>query len=255
MKRIQDFKVKEYKRFNEENFLIEIQSEESIPEIRAGNFAEIKIPEARDVFLRRPFSILDVDHENNSLTFYIKVAGKGTRKLGQLNQEQDLNIIYPLGNHFNTENVKNVLIVGGGSGIAPFLLLAKELGQRGSKITFLLGGKSKKDILLTKAFELFGDVNITTEDGTLGEKGFVTQHSVFSSGNFKFDKIYSCGPDPMMKAVAKIAGERNIDCEASLENMMACGFGICLCCVTETVEGNKCVCTSGPVFNTNYLKW
>lgn len=255
MKRIRDFKVKEYKWFNNNNYLIELQSEDNIPEVKAGNFAEIKIPDANDVFLRRPFSILDVNHDLNSLTFYIKIAGKGTLKLGQLTQGQEVNLIYPLGNCFNTGNVQNALIIGGGSGIAPFLLLAKELSQNGSKITFLLGGRSKQDILLTKAFELFGNVLITTEDGSLGEKGLVTEHSVFNPGNFNFDKIYTCGPDPMMKAVARFAKEKQTDCEASLENMMGCGFGVCLCCVTETIEGNKCVCTEGPVFNTNDLKW
>ena len=93
---------------------------------------------------------------------------------------------------------------------------------------------------------------VTTEDATLGEKGFVTNHSVLSDD---FDKIYTCGPTPMMKAVARYANEKGIDCEASLENMMACGLGACLCCVEKTTEGNLCVCKEGPVFNIKRLLW
>jgi dihydroorotate dehydrogenase electron transfer subunit len=93
---------------------------------------------------------------------------------------------------------------------------------------------------------------ITTEDGSMGEQGFVTNHSVLQQ---HFDYIYSFGPAPMMKAVARYAKEKDIDCEASLENMMACGLGACLCCVEKTTEGNLCVCKEGPVFDTKRLLW
>jgi dihydroorotate dehydrogenase electron transfer subunit len=148
-----------------------------------------------------------------------------------------------------------VLIVAGGSGLAPFVLLGKGLRKNNVQITYLLGGKSKKDIQLTEEFKKYGNVLITTEDGTAGEKGYVTDHSVFKTGNTDFSKIFTCGPEPMMKAVAKIANNKSIECEVSLENIMACGLGICLCCVTPTIEGNKRVCWEGPVFNSNYLKW
>ena len=98
-----------------------------------------------------------------------------------------------------------------------------------------------------------GDVFVSTENGGKGEKGFVTQHSVLNSGSFS--RIACCGPMPMMKAVAKIAKDKSIECEVSLENVMACGLGACLCCVEDTVEGNVCVCKEGPVFNIKRLKW
>ncbi len=254
MKKIQDFKVKDYKWLNSNSYILELETDSEIPEIRPGNFAELEIPNSNDVFLRRPLSILDFNKETRTLSFFIKVIGRGTKKLGELHKGQKVSIIYPLGNSFSTEGIRNTLIIGGGSGIAPFVLLARTLQKNMSKMSFLIGGRSKEDVLLTEIFSMFGDVLITTEDDTLGEKGLVTQHSVFS-GDFNYDRIYTCGPYPMMKAVAHIAKNKGIDCEASLENMMACGFGACLCCVTETVEGNKCVCTEGPVFNTNYLKW
>lgn len=238
----------------EGNYIIRLQSPVEIPNIRPGNFAEIQINNSPEVFLRRPFSILDVDYEKRIISFYVKIIGKGTKQLGDSKKGEKVNIIYPLGNSFGLpESGKKVLIVGGGSGIAPFILLGKELQKNNNTVTFLMGGRSKKDILLTEEFSKYGEVIATTEDGSHGEKGLVTNHSVFNS--LDVDKIYTCGPDPMMKAIGKIAVQKNIECEVSLENTMACGFGVCLCCVTATEEGNKRVCVEGPVFNVNYLKW
>jgi dihydroorotate dehydrogenase electron transfer subunit len=116
----------------------------------------------------------------------------------------------------------------------------------------LLGARSGKDLLELDEFEKYGEVCVSTEDGSVGEKGLVTQHSVL---NRECGMIYCCGPAPMMKAVAAIAKQKSICCEVSLENMMACGVGACLCCVEKTVKGNVCVCTEGPVFNINDLTW
>jgi len=254
MKHVQDFKVKHYQLLNDNNYILTLSSDTVIETVNPGNFAEIKIPDVQDVFLRRPISILEVDHKTNTISFYIKAIGKGTKKLGNLATGTNLNIVYPLGNSFSINRQKKVLIVGGGSGIAPFIMLASKLKQENNNITFLIGARSGDDIFLTEEFSKFGDVLITTEDGSFGEKGLVTQHSIFSN-SFDFDYIYTCGPDPMMKAIAKIAKSKNIICEASLENMMACGIGACLCCVTPTVSGNQCVCTEGPVFNTKDLLW
>lgn len=122
----------------------------------------------------------------------------------------------------------------------------------GQSPEFLLGARSVKDVLEIDEFNALGKVNISTEDGSLGEKGLVTLHSAWQN---TYDMVYCCGPLPMMKAVAKICRENNIECEVSLENMMACGLGACLCCVEKTVKGNICVCTEGPVFNINSLTW
>ncbi|MEE4260287.1 MAG: dihydroorotate dehydrogenase electron transfer subunit [Bacteroidales bacterium] len=254
MKRVQDFKFKDYKWLNYQNYILTLKTSDSIAEIKPGNFAELKIPNAPDVFLRRPLSILDVDHVKNTISFYVKIIGKGTEKLGKLRGGDKVSVIYPLGNSFSVNGTKKALLVGGGSGIAPFILLGRELKQKGIDITFLIGARTKEDVLLTDEFKKLGEVLVTTEDGTMGQTGLVTHHSVFTEA-FLFDKIYTCGPDPMMKAIAKIAEEKGVDCEASLENMMACGFGACLCCVVETNGGNKCVCTEGPVFNTKELAW
>ena len=165
-----------------------------------------------------------------------------------------VDIIYPLGKTFSTpEAGKKVLLVGGGVGVAPLLYLSKKLKAANVETHILLGGRGINNIIETENFEQYSKVYVSTDDGSMGEKGFVSQHSIMQ--NMDFDMVYTCGPDPMMRAVAAIAKEQNIECEASLENMMACGIGACLCCVTPTIDGHKCVCTDGPVFNTKVLEW
>jgi dihydroorotate dehydrogenase electron transfer subunit len=116
---------------------------------------------------------------------------------------------------------------------------------------FLLGASSKENFFDNPVFEKTGNLYITTDDGSAGVKGFVTSHPVLNEK--KYDFIYTCGPRPMMKAVVKYANEKNIPCEVSLENTMACGIGACLCCVEKTDRGNVCVCTEGPVFDGNQV--
>ena len=255
MKRVENFTVLNHKWLNYSSFIIELESPDKLPDIYPGNFAEIEIANSPKVFLRRPFSIYDVNPAANTLSFYIKVIGEGTRLLGETRKGDKLSLIYPLGSSFSLPDSGQILVIAGGSGIAPFILYGKELQNKQAEITFLFGARSADDIVLTDQFKSLGKVLITTEDGSLGEKGLVTQHSLFSNDHLPFDFIATCGPEPMMKAIGKIARESNISCEASLENPMACGFGACLCCIVPTIDGNKCVCTEGPVFNVIDLKW
>ena len=254
MKKIQDCKVKEIRLLNEDTYILDLQLPVIPENIEAGNFAELKVDNTADVFLRRPFSVYSVDYDKKTVGFFVKIIGKGTQLLSQLELNDNLNMIYPLGNSFSTPEHKKVLIIGGGSGIAPLVLLGKKQKEAGNDVTFLLGGRAAKDIHLVEEFEQYGEVKITTEDGSLGEKGRVTDHSVFQNIT-EFTHIFTCGPDPMMHAIGKIAQKNGIECEVSLENTMACGFGACLCCITETTTGNRCVCTEGPVFNVNELTW
>ena len=135
----------------------------------------------------------------------------------------------------------------------PLLYMGQEMAAKGCKPTFLLGARSAGDLLQLDHFRSQGDVYLTTEDGSVGERGFVTQHSIWQQASF--DRICTCGPKPMMIAVARLAREKGIPCEASLENLMACGLGACLCCVEDTTDGNVCVCKEGPVFSIEKLKW
>jgi dihydroorotate dehydrogenase electron transfer subunit len=226
-----------------------------LPEMRAGQFVEVKVEGSPATFLRRPISINCVDRTANRLWLLIHVVGEGTRTLARLEAGDKLNLVYPLGNGFTMPRRAGArtLLVGGGVGTAPMLGLGVELRAAGHEVTFLLGARSAADLCQLDDFARLGRVMTTTEDGSMGERGYVTQHSVLAQESF--DVIYTCGPKPMMKAVARYALDHDIECEASLENMMACGVGACLCCVEDTKEGHVCVCKEGPVFNVKQLKW
>jgi len=251
-------------------FLLTLGSEQPLPEIKPGQFANFLVENTNGVFLRRPFSIHDVDFSHNFIKFFIQKAGKGTAQLSKLKSGDTVDVIFPLGNGFTVHSERQTangnipqnppfalrpspfaLLAGGGCGIAPLLYLAKILNQNGVQPTILIGGRSKKNIFRIEEYVKYGNVLLITEDGSLGEKGLITEHSIFNQQ--KFDQIYCCGPEAMMKAVGRLAIEKNIPCQISLENTMACGIGACLCCVTKTTEGHVCVCTEGPVFDIKQL--
>lgn len=254
-KYVWDFKVIANTQLNYEYFTLELEAPEALPEIFPGQFTEVLVDTSPKVFLRRPFSIHDVDYNKNTLILLIQIAGEATRQLKKSKKDDIFNLIFPLGRPFSLPGGNNALLVGGGCGIAPLLFLAKYLHSKSINVTTLIGGRSKEHIIEKEKYQAFGKVLITTDDGTLGEKGFVTNHTVFKNGIETYNRLYTCGPEPMMKELAEIAEEKGIDCEVSLENMMACGIGACLCCVVETTEGNKCTCTEGPVFNIKDLTW
>ena len=251
-----DFTVRSNEQLNYQNNLIKVApaDNEALPDMFPGQFVQILVDNSPNIFLRRPISINLVDKEKNEMWLLIQQIGEGTRKICETQAGETMNIIFPLGNSFTIpqQNGK-FLLVGGGVGTAPMLFLGKKLSEKGFSPDFLLGGRSERDILQQTDFEKYGTVYCTTEDGSFGEKGFVTHHSVLQ--NKKYDFIYTCGPKPMMVAVAKYAHENGIGCEVSLENLMACGFGACLCCIEKTTRGNLCSCTEGPVFNINELTW
>ena len=214
---------------------------EILPECKPGQFVEMLVEGEPKAFLRRPISINYVNREENELWLLIQIVGAGTSKLSKVQKGDIINIIYPLGNGFTmpAEPNKKVLLVGGGVGVAPLLMLGDELKKAGHTPIFLLGARTKNDLLLLDKFQEISTTYVTTEDSSEGEKGFVTQHSVLQKENFDF--IYCCGPGPMMKAVAQYASKVAIECEVSLENKMACGIGACLCLCRE-YNKRKCVC-------------
>ena len=253
MKKITDFRLIEKKEWAKSTYLL-LQSDEPLEEIKAGQFVQVRVDDAQHTYLRRPISIHDVDYQNRTITLLVQRVGEGSNKIADTELNDTLNIIYPLGNGFTIpEKNQNAILVGGGIGIAPLYYLGKMLKAKGIEPQFLLGGRSKSDLIMLEDFESVGKVYITTNDGSLGEEGFVTQHSIWKKK--KFDMIYTCGPKPMMMALTKMARENNIECEVSLENLMACGLGACLCCVENTIEGHVCVCKEGPVININKLLW
>ncbi|MCE2616535.1 MAG: dihydroorotate dehydrogenase electron transfer subunit [Phocaeicola sp.] len=255
-KYILDLVVTENTRLHDRCILLKLTCKEPLPLMLPGQFAELRVDNSPTTFLRRPISIHYVDRKKNEIWFLIQLVGDGTKKLATLKPGDSLNVILPLGNGFTIlPNVKEEvpLLVGGGVGIAPLLMLGQEIVCQGGKPTFLLGARTLKDLFEMEQFMSLGELYITTEDGSYGEKGFATQHTILKQK--RFSMIYSCGPRPMMVAVARYAKENGIECEVSLENKMACGLGACLCCVEDTNEGNVCVCKDGPVFNIKKLLW
>lgn len=250
-----ELRVTAVERLSERHVLVRLTSPERLPAVLAGQFVEARIDGTSATFLRRPISINYIDETRNELWLLVAEVGEGTRRLAALGPGDTLNCILPLGNGFSLPNdgSANALLVGGGVGVAPLLLLGERIKNAGGRATFLLGARTAMEVLERRYFEQIGRVCIATEDGTLGEKGFVTDHSILREE--RFGRIYTCGPKPMMLAVARYASGNDIPCEASLENRMACGLGACLCCVEKTVDGNVCVCSEGPVFNIKRLLW
>lgn len=252
---ILDLTVNSVEALSDKHVLIKLTDDKPLPEMLPGQFVEVRVDNSPSTFLRRPISINNVDYDRNELWLLVAAVGDGTRQLQKLQKGDRLNCMLPLGNSFTmpTDSAQKVLLVGGGVGVAPLLYFGKRIKEMGGEPTFLLGARSAKDVLERELFEQVGRVLITTEDGSEGEKGFVTNHSVLAQEHF--DRISTCGPKPMMIAVARYAFKNDIECEVSLENKMACGVGACLCCVEKTVEGNKCVCKEGPVMNIKKLTW
>ncbi len=262
-KYVLDLKVVSVEQIQGKYVLLKLTHDAALPEMLPGQFVEVRVDDSPSTFLRRPISINFVDREANELWLLVAAVGAGTRKLANLSAGDILNCVLPLGNTFSLDVPPNVteqaisrpriLLVGGGVGVAPLLYYGKWLRDHALEPVFLLGARTCNDLLLLDEFRKYGQVYVTTEDGSAGEKGFVTDHSILAQSSFEW--ISTCGPKPMMMAVARYARLVNIRCEVSLENLMACGLGACLCCVEKTVKGNLCVCKEGPVFNIKELLW
>lgn len=254
-KYILDLKVSAAEALSGKHTLIKLTREDPLPDMKPGQFVEIRVDKSPSTFLRRPISINYVDRSTNELWLLVAAVGNGTRALARLCRGDMVNCVLPLGNGFELpkNSSDRALLIGGGVGTAPLLFLGSRIKEAGGSPAFLLGARGSGDILQLEEFKAIGRTSVTTEDGSQGERGFVTNHSILQQE--RFDIIYTCGPKPMMKAVARYADSSRTDCYASLENTMACGLGACLCCVEKTIDGNICVCKDGPVVNTKKLLW
>ena len=221
-----------------------------LPPMQPGQFVEVAVDKA-NVLLNRPFSIFNYTPE--CLELLVKPLGRASEALASYVPGDTLRVIAPLGNGFTLpESGKKVLLIGGGVGIAPLYYLARALNERGIRPGLIYGERTAPDEKLADRLAEVADLAICTDDGTAGFHGLVTAHPLM---NTQFDELCVCGPAVMMKAVAEIAPNRGWNTQVSLENKMACGLGACLCCVEDTRTGNRCVCSDGPVFNINELKW
>lgn len=255
-KYILDLRVRETVKVSGKHVLLKLTHDSKLPEMVPGQFVEVRIDGSATTMLRRPISINFVDYAANELWLLVAAIGDGTRWLAEGVKAGDaVNCVLPLGNGFTMPESadEKFLLVGGGVGVAPLLYMGERIKAMGGEPTFLLGARTKNDLLMLDEFEKYGRVFVTTEDGSMGEQGFVTNHSLLQKETFSM--ISTCGPKPMMMAVARYAVKADVECEVSLENMMACGLGACLCCVEKTVSGNLCVCKDGPVLNIKKLLW
>ena len=185
-KYILDLTVSSVERVNEKYVLIRLTDSAPLPEMMPGQFVEVRVDESPTTFLRRPISINHVDYEKNELWLLVATIGDGTRRLGRLHEGDVLNCVLPLGNGFTmpTSPSEQMLLVGGGVGVAPLLYFGERIKAMGGKPTFLLGARSAKDLLEMDLFRAVGDVYVTTEDGNEGGQGIVTNHSILSKRKF-----------------------------------------------------------------------
>ncbi len=251
----EDFLVQATEQLSDRHWLMRLSSSAALPEMHPGQFVQVHIDDSPTTYLRRPISINMVDYERNEILLLVAAIGEGTRHLVRKKPGEKVNCLLPLGNSFTMPRStdERFLLVGGGVGIAPMLFLGKRLVKMGVHPSFLLGARTAAELLEKDMFSELGDLYLTTEDGSEGEKGYVTNHSILKEK--QFDRIATCGPKPMMMSVARYAKQNDIECEVSLENDMACGLGACLCCVEDTTDGHICVCTEGPVLNIKKLLW
>lgn len=245
-------------RDTDQYYRLVVRAPQIAPLVQPGQFAHIRILAMKDALLRRPFSIFQVAGDTFSILY--KTVGKGTEVLSKMCAGEELSAIGPLGRGFTVPKpgAEFPLLVAGGYGMAAMYLLAQRSPQKG--IVFV-GGRRHVDILCEKEFRALGwEVRVTTEDGSHGEKGLVTQPLLAElQRSVAHRKVFACGPTPMLKAVGKIAEDFNVPAELSMDEHMCCGVGVCLACVIPIRSGEgweyQRTCTEGPVFDSREVVW
>ena len=242
-------------RLSERYFLLEMERPPAFPDPFPGNFIHVMVPNRQRFFLRRPFSIFDCTGDRLSLL--ILERGEGTRLLRHAVPGSRIEFLGPLGNAFPDLPAKRVIAVAGGVGLAPLYFLAKS--RSAETVTLLYGGRTRDDLFL-EGVDLEGmGALLATEDASYGFPGNVVQLAGQTAGERGADALFSCGPHGMLKSVAALADRLGLPHYVSLENRMACGFGVCRSCVIRTGDGdatvNRTVCSDGPVFDAASVLW
>jgi dihydroorotate dehydrogenase electron transfer subunit len=248
------------KRINHNYFRCALEARGIAKAASPGKFVNIKLSDAFDPFLRRPFSIHRVRSE--SIEILYEVVGKGSGILSQKKTGEYLDIIGPLGNGFSMPPAGRSILVAGGMGVAPLLFLAERMNCKkcASSARVLIGARTKKQILCKKEFKDLGcEIKVATDDGSKGFKGKVTDllKNILrpSAIGHRPSAIYACGPKPMLKEISAISNKYKIPAQICLEEHMACGIGACLGCVVDTKQGFKRTCKEGPVFLADEIIW
>lgn len=237
-------KITDNKKIAEKTYFMSLEGDTSAI-TKPGQFINIKLD---GFFLRRPISVCDC--ENGKLSIIYKVVGNGTKEMSELPVGAELDILSGLGNGYDTSKSGDCpVLIGGGVGVPPMYMLCKKLVSEGKKATVILGFNSEKEVFGVDEFKATGaEVYVTTADGSVGTKGFVTD----VLKNLDYTYFYTCGPMPMFKAIESIAKTSG---QYSFEERMGCGFGACMGCTCKTKYGNKRICKDGPVLEREEIVW
>ncbi len=237
------FKIKENVQLTDTVYKMLLEGDTS--DIRCGQFVNIQLD---GLYLRRPISVCDC--EGDILTIIYKVVGKGTEQMAQMTAGEELDVLTGLGNGYDLSLAGDKpVLIGGGVGVPPMYMLAKELVAQGKEIKVILGFNTKSEIFCEEDFKALGaEVTVATADGSYGVKGFVTD----ALKDMEYSYFYTCGPEPMLKALYKATATSG---QFSFEERMGCGFGACMGCSCKTITGYKRICKEGPVLKKEEILW
>ena len=251
--------ITRYERLSQDNIRLTLQTDHIAAAANPGQFVMIRSSTARDPLLRRPFSIHQADTDGE-MQILFKIVGRGTELLANVREGEQLSVFGPLGHGFDVRADRPACIVGGGMGIAPMLFLAKRIGQLKNSVAFdfiLFGGRTRQEVEpLSADFRQLGmRLYESTDDGSYGEHGFVTQ-LIQRLKPVQGSVVYACGPESMLEQIHIYCQVKGLECQVSVESVMACGMGACLGCNIPAKNGGYVhVCYEGPVFNAEELAW
>lgn len=224
--------------------------------VQPGQFVHLRVATGSRIILRRPFSIHRA--ERDSVEILYQILGEGTLRMAEKPVgDVSMDLVGPLGHGWEApEGITHALFVTGGLGAAPLGMLAERLAARGVAVSIAMGAPTSERLVARELFESVARrVELATDDGSAGEHGFVTGPAARLLAEERFDAVYTCGPEPMQRAIAKLASEARTPCQLSLERLMACGIGACLSCVVSTRDGLKRACVDGPIFDAEEVVW
>lgn len=252
-------KIVQNKKLNDKYYLLEIKCEEFVRSAKVGQFIMINTRHhdyTNDPLLRRPLGVADINGDKFTLVYM--VVGKGTMLLSEMKKGDKISFSAPLGSTFTLVEKQRTALVAGGIGIAPVYWLAKTLKDRGCVVDLYYGGRTVDDVVLLEELKENTDhLIVTTDDGSAGIKGLVTEP--FAENLASYDMVYTCGPKGMLRAVSEICVKSEVPVEVSLDERMACGLGACLGCIIYVKEGENVVqkrcCVEGPVFDGSVVVW
>ncbi len=256
MKKLQNiYRVVANEKLCPQFYCLSLDAPELAREVKPGQFIHIRVADTLQPFFRRPFSVY---RAKKTVDIFYDPIGPGTKILAAKKKGDELDVLGPLGHEFTlpSKEIKQVVMIAGGIGIAPFLALSDVLKSKKHELILLYGGRTKGHVYPMKEFKANGvQVHVATDDGSVGTKGRVSELFSKIDLNPRTTFVYTCGPNPMMAAVQKFCEANNLKGEAACEEIMACALGACLGCSIPTKSGYKTVCYDGPCFDISEVEF